>query len=182
MQIARSCSRGQHLRPTACSDEISLNPSFIPMKLFKVILPAVIVLLIIIQFFPSGIPENKPEDEKSIAKSDLVTEPVLDQLRKSCFDCHSDQVRFPWYSKVAPSSWFLSEHIREGKENLNFSVWEDYTKREKIGLLAKIKDEVESGNMPLKSYLLIHWDAKLNAENITSLSKWTEEAMATIIK
>lgn len=152
------------------------------MKIFKVILVAVIVLLVIIQFLPSGIPSNKPEDEKNIAKSSLVTAPVLDRLKKSCFDCHSDQVNLPWYAKVAPSSWLLSNHINEGKENLNFSVWEDYSKREKIGLLQKIKDEVESGKMPLKSYLLIHRDAKLVSEEIISLSKWTEESMNKIME
>jgi len=152
------------------------------MKILKVILLAGFVLLIIIQFFPSGIPGNKPEDEKSIAKSDLVTGPVLEQLRKSCFDCHSDQVQFPWYAKVAPASWLLSKHINEGRENLNFSIWEDYSKREKIGLLQNIKDEVESGNMPLKSYLLIHSDAKLRPEDILSLSKWTEEATSKIME
>jgi len=151
------------------------------MKILKGILFAVFVLLIIVQFFPSGIPENKPEDEKSISKSSLVTGPVMEQLRKSCFDCHSDQVRLPWYSKVAPSSWVLSNHINEGKTYLNFSVWEDYSRREKIGLLANIKNEVESGKMPLKSYLIIHRDAKLGAENILSLSKWTEEATAIIM-
>jgi len=152
------------------------------MKIFKVLLLAVIVLLIIIQFLPSGIPENKPGDERSIAKSNLVTVSVLDQLRKSCFDCHSDQVHFPWYAKVAPSSWLLSDHINEGKAYLNFTVWEDYSKREKIGLLQKIKDEVESGKMPLKSYLLIHRDAKLGSEEISLLSKWTEEATNRIME
>jgi len=152
------------------------------MKTLKVILLAVIVLFIVIQFIPSGIPENKPENEKNISKSSLVTGPVLDHLRNSCFDCHSDQVQFPWYAKVAPSSWLLADHINEGKESLNFSGWEDYSKREKIGFLQKIKDEVESGNMPLKSYLLIHRDAKLSSEDILSLSKWTEAAMAKIVE
>ncbi|HOW10184.1 MAG TPA: heme-binding domain-containing protein [Bacteroidales bacterium] len=152
------------------------------MKILKIIVLAGFVLLIIIQFFPSGIPGNKPEDEKSIVKSDLVTGPVVEQLKKSCFDCHSDQVRLPWYSKVAPASWLLADHINEGRENLNFSNWEDYSKREKTGLLQRIKDEVESGNMPLKSYLLIHADARLRTEDILSLSKWTEEAAAKIME
>ncbi len=152
------------------------------MKILKIIVLAGFVLLIIIQFFPSGIHGNKPEDEKSIVKSDLVTGPVVEQLKKSCFDCHSDQVRLPWYSKVAPASWLLADHINEGRENLNFSNWEDYSKREKTGLLQRIKDEVESGNMPLKSYLLIHADARLRTEDILSLSKWTEEAAAKIME
>ena len=65
------------------------------MKAVKIILISLAVLFIAIQFIPSGIPENKPDDEKSIVNSSLVTEPILEQLRKSCFDCHSNQVRFP---------------------------------------------------------------------------------------
>lgn len=151
------------------------------MKTFKFILLAVIVLFIVIQFIPSGIPQNIPENDKNIAKSSLVTGPVLEQLKRSCFDCHSDQVRFPWYAKVAPTSWLLSNHINGGRGNLNFSRWEDYSKREKIGLLQNIKDEVESGKMPLKSYLLIHRDARLRPDDILSLSKWTDEATAKIM-
>ena len=141
-----------------------------------------IVLFIIIQFIPAGIPRNKPEDEKSIAKSSLVTGQVLNQLKKSCFDCHSDQTKLPWYAKIAPSSWLLSGHINEGKSHLNFSEWEDYSRREKIGLLEAIKDEVESGNMPLKSYLLIHRDARLDSEKISLLSKWTSETSDKILE
>ena len=151
------------------------------MKAVKIILIALAVVFIAIQFIPSGIPENKPDDIKSIANSNLVTEPVLDQLRKSCFDCHSNQVHFPWYSKIAPASWMLADHISEGKAKLNFSGWEDYSNREKIGILKDIKDEVESGNMPLKSYLLMHRDARLNSEKITILSTWTDEATDKIL-
>jgi len=152
------------------------------MKPVKIILIALAVIFIAIQFIPSGIPENKPEDIKSIVNSSLVTGPVLDQLRKSCFDCHSNQVQFPWYSKLAPSSWFLANHIIDGKSQLNFSEWEDYSNREKIGLLEEIKDEVGSGNMPLKSYLLIHRDAKLNSEENSALLTWADEATAQILK
>jgi len=152
------------------------------MKKVRIILLALIVLFIVIQLIPSGIPENIPEDEKSISKSNQVPGPVLDQLRKSCFDCHSNQVNLPWYAKVAPSSWLLSAHIREGKSHLNFSAWGDYTRREKIGLLEEIRDEVVSGNMPVKSYLLIHRDAKLNSEKISVLSEWIRETTARIME
>jgi len=152
------------------------------MKAVKIILISLAVLFIAIQFIPSGIPENKTEDEKSIVNSSLVTVPALEQLRKSCFDCHSNQVQFPWYSKLAPSSWLLANHIKDGKSHLNFSEWDSYSNREKIGLLEEIKDEVGSGKMPLKSYLLIHRDAKLNSEEISALITWANEATANILE
>lgn len=152
------------------------------MKAIKKILIALAVVFIVIQFIPSGIPKNIPEDENSIANSNLVSAPVKEQIKKSCFDCHSNQVQYPWYSKLAPSSWLLANHIREGKSHLNFSEWEAYSNREKIGLLEDIKDEVVSGKMPLKSYLLIHRDAKLNPEDISALIKWADEASARILE
>ncbi|MBN2482358.1 MAG: heme-binding domain-containing protein [Bacteroidales bacterium] len=152
------------------------------MKAVKKILIALAVVFIAIQFIPSGIPENIPEDKNSIANSSLAAGPVLDQINKSCFDCHSNQVKFPWYSRLAPSSWLLAIHISEGKSHLNFSEWEAYSNREKIGLLEAIKDEVGSGKMPLKSYVLIHRDAKLNSEEISALLKWADEASARILE
>ena len=139
------------------------------------------MLFIIIQFIPNRLPANITEDGRSITGSSLVTSTVLDLLKKSCFDCHSFQVQYPWYARVAPSSWLLSAHINKGTEHLNFSEWEDYSKREKIGLLDDIKNEIESGKMPLRSYLLIHRDSRLNSENISTLSGWCEEATAIII-
>ncbi len=151
------------------------------MKTVKIVIAALVLIFIAVQFIPSGIPENKPEDDKSIANDSLVAGPVLEQFRKSCFDCHSNQTNLPWYSKVAPSSWLLAGHINEGRSYLNFSEWAAYSNREKIGLLDDIRNEVSSGKMPLKSYLLIHGEAKLGSAETSAILKWADEAMAGII-
>ncbi len=151
------------------------------MKAVKIILAALVLIFIVIQFIPSGMPENNPDDERSIVNSSLVAEPVLSRLTTSCFDCHSNQVNFPWYAKLAPSSWFLSGHINEGREHLNFSEWEDYSRREKLSLLKEIGEEIEAGTMPLKSYLLIHRDAKLDEEDVSMILKWVEEGAETLM-
>jgi len=152
------------------------------MKTVKIVIAALVLIFIAVQFIPSGIPENKPEDDKSIANDSLVAGPVIEQLRKSCFDCHSNQVILPWYSKVAPSSWLLAGHINEGRSYLNFSEWTAYSNREKIGLLEDIRDEVSGGKMPLKSYLLIHRDARLGPAEVEAILKWTDEASARILE
>ena len=148
------------------------------MKAVKVIIITLIVIFIAVQFIPSGIPLNVPDDNRSIANDSLVAGSVLKQLRNSCFDCHSNQVNFPWYSKMAPSSWFLAGHINEGRSHLNFSEWEDYSNREKVRILEEIKDEVASGGMPLKSYLLIHRDAKTDSAEVAVILKWADDATA----
>lgn len=152
------------------------------MKAVKIIITALVAVFIAVQFIPSGIPANKQEDEKSIANDSLIPGPVLAQLKKSCFDCHSNQVDLPWYSKMAPSSWLLADHISEGKSHLNLSEWEGYSNREKIGLLDDIRDEVSSGKMPLKSYLIIHRDAKPGSEEIAAILKWVDDATARIME
>lgn len=152
------------------------------MKTVRIIIAALVLIFISAQFIPSGIPENKPEDDKSIANDSLMSGPVLEQFRKSCFDCHSNQVNLPWYSRVAPSSWLLAGHINEGRSYLNFSEWTAYSSREKIGLLDDIRDEVSSGKMPLKSYLLIHREAKLGSAEMAAILKWADEASARILE
>jgi hypothetical protein len=152
------------------------------MKAVKIIILVLAIIFVVIQFIPSGIPENIPEDENSLARSSMVPEPVLEQLRTSCFDCHSNQTYLPWYSKIAPFSWMLADHIIEGRSNLNFSEWESYSRREKLGILESIADVVESGEMPLKSYLLIHRDAKLDEEKISALNQWVEETSDQILE
>ncbi len=151
------------------------------MKAVKVIITTLIVIFIAVQFIPSGIPLNVPDDNRSIANDSLVSVSVLKQLRNSCFDCHSNQVNFPWYSKMAPASWFLAGHINEGRSHLNFSEWEDYSNREKVRILEEIKDEVVSGGMPLKSYLLIHRDAKPDSAEVTAILKWADDATAKML-
>lgn len=152
------------------------------MKYAKIIISLLILGIIAIQFIPSGIEESKPESNQNIVNSGLLSDPASALLRKACFDCHSDQAELPWYSKLAPVSWLLADHISEGKSHLNFSTWEGYSVSEKTGKLEEIKDEIESGGMPLKSYKLMHPEAKLTPEEVTSLLTWTEEASSKILE
>jgi hypothetical protein len=151
------------------------------MKIIKVLILVLIVVIIGIQFIPGGIPDNKPEDNRTLAHDTLVSPDVLAILKKSCFDCHSNQTDFPWYASIAPSSWLLADHINEGRKNLNFSEWQDFSKRKKVGKLEDIQEQVKKGEMPLKSYTLIHKKAILSPEEIQTLIKWTDEATGKLV-
>jgi hypothetical protein len=151
------------------------------MKIVKVLILVLIVVMIAIQFIPGGIPDNKPEDNRTLAHDTLVSPDVLAILKKSCFDCHSNQTDFPWYASIAPSSWLLADHINEGRKNLNFSEWQDFSKRKKVGKLEDIQEQVKKGEMPLKSYTLIHKKAVLSPEEIQTLIKWTDEATGKLV-
>lgn len=97
---------------------------------------------------------------------------VVEVLKSSCYDCHSNQTNYPWYSQVAPLSWWIDHHIEEGRDELNFSEWGTYSIKRKTKKLHEIIEEVEENEMPLESYLWIHSESKLSPEQVTELLDW----------
>ena len=94
---------------------------------------------------------------KTINKNEEIKAPqkVISILKRSCYDCHSNEVILPWYSKVAPISWTISRHIDLGRKWVNFSIWETYTKEQKNKKLEELYKAVYKA-MPLKSYISQH--------------------------
>lgn len=93
-------------------------------------------------------------------------------LKTSCYDCHSNQPVYPWYTNVAPLSWWIKHHINEGSEHLNFSEWGAYSLKRKDHKLEECVEMIEENEMPMTSYTLIHGDAKLNDSQKTVLITW----------
>ena len=82
-------------------------------------------------------------------------------LKTSCYDCHSNQPTYPWYTNIAPVSWWIKHHINEGSHHLNFSEWGTYNEKRKNHKLKECVDMIEEGEMPMSSYTLTHGEAKL---------------------
>jgi hypothetical protein len=101
-------------------------------------------------------------------------------LRASCYDCHSDETRWPWYTYVAPVSWWLMSHVHEGRENMNFSRWGDLTSDKQADMLGDIANQIATGDMPLPSYLVVHPAARLTVAQVKILTDWTDTAMKQI--
>lgn len=97
-------------------------------------------------------------------------------LRRACYDCHSHEVRRPWYAYVAPASWLVEHDVKEGREHLNFSTWDRYDARARAHLMEEIREEVDLGTMPLWYYLPLHPRARLSAEDLAILRSWTDAA------
>jgi hypothetical protein len=97
---------------------------------------------------------------------------VLSILERSCFDCHSNNTNYPWYSKVAPISWYINSHIKKGRKILNFSKWNGYSKDEKIKILDRVPKAIII-RMPMPTYLWLHEDAKLSKEDKLILKSWS---------
>jgi hypothetical protein len=102
---------------------------------------------------------------------------ILDQ---SCNDCHSNKTRWPWYSNVAPVSWFVIDHVNHGRSHLNFSDWGRFDLREAEEMLSAICKEVQSGAMPLSSYTPLHPGSELTSDEIKVLCDWTSSEQVRV--
>ena len=101
---------------------------------------------------------------------------VEDVLRTSCYDCHSHESQWPWYSHVAPASWLVIHDVDEAREHLNFSMWGTYDARRQEKLAEEMWDEVEGGDMPLPMYRLAHPNARLTEAGKATLRQWSQQA------
>jgi len=141
----------------------------------KKLLIILVALFVVIQFIPANLPEvtvNNPDD---LLKTTTVPDNIAQKLRASCYDCHSNETVYPWYSYLAPVSFLVSRDTREGRKKLNFSEWNKLSKVKKAKFLDEINDELEEGEMPMKIYTVIHRNAVLNDQDIKALQNWVDD-------
>ena len=93
-------------------------------------------------------------------------------LRRACYDCHSHETMWPWYSRIAPVSWIVARDVRDGRDELNFSTWDRYTIEDQVEKRAETWEEVAEGEMPPRLYLPLHRDAVLSTEDRAILRDW----------
>jgi hypothetical protein len=101
-------------------------------------------------------------------------------LEKACNDCHSNNTRYPWYAELQPVSWWLSNHVEEGKSELNFSEIGSYAIGKQYHKFEEAIDQVKEGEMPLSSYTILHSDARLSDEEKKALIDWFDAVRDTI--
>jgi hypothetical protein len=145
----------------------------------KNILLALAAIFIVIQFFQPK--KNESNDQTNhIAKAFAVPAPVENILKVSCYDCHSNQTVYPWYNNIQPVAWFLDNHVREGKRELNFSEFSHYSLRRQYHKFEEIMNEVGSGDMPDGSFTIIHRDAALDDNQRQMLINWAKGCRDTM--
>lgn len=150
--------------------------------LFKKAGIVLLAALVLAQFFGPA-KTNPPVDEsRTLAASIQVTPEVQTVLQRACADCHSHETTWPWYSHVAPVSWFVINHVNDGRRHLNFSDWAKYTPQQASHKLEEIDDMVQRREMPLKSYLLLHSShAQLSEQDIRMLCDWAKDARTALL-
>ena len=150
--------------------------------MIKKIFLFLLIVFIAIQFVH---PAKNLSDK--LSKNDItlhypVPDTVLSILKTSCYDCHSNNTRYPWYNNIQPVAWWLNNHVKEGKRELNFSEFASYPLAKQAKKLKNTVKQVKGGGMPLDSYLWIHKDAKLEQGQKDTLIQWANSLQQTILK
>jgi len=140
-------------------------------QFFKYIIIPLVFLAVTIQFFHPDKNEGELNLAPFLADTNASVE-VGTIIKNACADCHSNHTNYPWYSNIAPISFKMAAHVIEGKEELNFSEWQSYSLKRKEHKLKEIIEELKEKEMPLKSYLLMHPEARLSKEQIDLLINW----------
>ena len=149
-------------------------------KIFKRSMLVLLLAFIVIQFFRPARNNSENISAKDITKIYPVPDDVQHILTTSCYDCHSNNTVYPWYSNIQPVAWWLDNHIQDAKKDLNFSEFAAYQLRRQYKKLEQINDLVKKDEMPLDSYLWVHKDAKLNKEQKLILAGWVDAVRDTM--
>ena len=142
------------------------------MGIVKKVLIGLLVVLAVIQFIH---PEKNINTTVSSLDMNLmypIPDSVNEVLKKACYDCHSNNTRYPWYNNIQPVAWWLNDHIQEGKREINFNEFGKRTLPKQARKLKKLAKEVEEGGMPLDSYTWIHKDAALTDREKQMIINW----------
>lgn len=147
-------------------------------KVFRKIAIIVVILFLLMQLYqPARNTDGGQVLPSHITKQYNMPDSVITILSTSCYDCHSNNTNYPWYSYLQPVRFFMERHIRNGKKELNFSEFGNYSQRRQESKLEGISKQVKSGQMPLYSYTVLHKNAKLTTQQKELVIKWIEDIL-----
>lgn len=136
------------------------------------IIVGLIIVLILIQFVRPTRNESVAASPTDITAAYPVPEQVQAILKTSCYNCHSNNTTYPWYANIQPVGWWLQKHVNDAKKELNFSEFATYSEKRAKHKFDEMVDEVSEGEMPLKSYLVMHAEARMTPEQSKALTDW----------
>lgn len=151
------------------------------MKVLRITLLVLLAILVFMQLIPAKKNISTSEQPHQLALQYEVPQDVNLVLQKACNDCHSNNTKYPWYNNIQPVAFFLQEHIEDGKKHLNFDEFLSYTPKKQAHKLEEVVEMIEKGEMPLKSYTLIHGDARLNNNEKSLLINWAKNLRQKIL-
>ncbi len=154
------------------------------MKRLRKVLKWIVIVLacafLIAQFWRPARTNPVIDQSQTIQAQQQVTPQVAAILDRSCQDCHSNTTGWPWYTNVVPISWFITDHVNEGRKHLNLSEWGWLQPHQKEKKLQEICEEVKDGAMPLGTYTPLHPGSKLSPEDVKALCDWANAERSRI--
>jgi len=145
------------------------------MNKSKKIVVALAIVLIGIQFIPTSKNQTKKNPKTDFLVDFKASEEVTAIFKTSCYDCHSNNTYYPWYSKIQPMRFMMDNHVKNGKKDLNFNEFNKYSKRRQKSKLKSIISQLKDNEMPLKSYTIVHKEAKLSASEKVLIIDWIQK-------
>ena len=133
---------------------------------FKQLMLLTLLIFFGIQFIPVD-RTNPPVETRAVGP-----QPMMDLLRRSCFDCHSNETVWPWYGKVAPFAWFVASDVNSGREKLNFSTWNRLSLVDQDRLRTEIWKKVKFGDMPPPMYVFANQEGRVTTDHHQMLREW----------
>lgn len=131
-----------------------------------------LMLVLIMQLLQPIKNTSEGVSKNDISKVYAIPVNVQNVLTEKCYDCHSNNTRYPWYIHIQPIGWWMASHIKDAKDHLNFSEFKTYNEKKASRKLAKLAEEVTEGEMPLKSYVWLHSEAKVTPAEIKAINDW----------
>jgi hypothetical protein len=150
------------------------------LKLLKWLVVGIACLFVLVQFKRPARTNPPVDPSQQVEAFTQMTPQVSAILDRSCRDCHSSKTVWPWYTNVSPISWWITDHVNEGRRNLNFSEWGKYDKDRQAKKLQQMCDLVQDGVMPLSVYTPLHAGSKPTADEVKALCAWTEAERARL--
>ena len=146
----------------------------------KKVLIALLVVLVAIQFFQIDKTNPLTDINQDFLKIHNTPTEIASNIKAACYDCHSNQSTYPWYTYVQPIGWFVKDHINDGKKHLNFSEFGNYKVKKQAKKLDECAELIENGEMPLYSYTIIHKEAVLSEAQQAELISYFKEIETNI--
>jgi hypothetical protein len=145
-------------------------------RIFKKILFIGLIIFLLMQLYQPARNISLEQDlTADFTKVYNVPKSIETILRTSCYDCHSNNTNYPWYTNIQPVGIFMGNHINEGKEDLNFNEYGNYSKRKQLSKLKAMNEEIKENEMPLASYTLIHKNAILTTSQKQEVINWIQK-------
>lgn len=138
----------------------------------KKILIGLLVIVLLMQIMQPTKNQSDTISENDISKTYALPAGVHETLVKKCYDCHSNNTKYPWYVYVQPIGWWMASHIKEGKDELDFSEFKTYSTKKANHKLEEVSEQIAEGHMPIKSYLWLHPEAKVTSEELENINAW----------